>query len=156
MCVYVPREGLTCAARRKSGEGYGSCVLTATRVQRGGGNWSPQRGLTCAETRKSGEGYGSCVLMGFRLQLTIPPLPRLNLLQAFCTLQNRIRLQPISTVNSFYKIVPQNCKKRGAKEGKWGSLQCIDMISSAWEIYKDIDSAAELKKFCLDSICTVF
>ena len=73
MCVYVPREGLTCAARRKSGEGYGSCVLTATRVQRGGGNWSPQRGLTCAETRKSGEGYGSCVLMGFRLQRTIPP-----------------------------------------------------------------------------------
>ena len=44
--------------------------------QEKGGGRSPQRGLTCAETRKSGEGYGSCVLMGFRLQLTIPPLPR--------------------------------------------------------------------------------
>ena len=110
--MYVHREGgetvtakLTCAARR------------GPHVRRVGE----------ALVAQSGGGVGTHVLrgLGFQLQVTIPPLPRPNLLQTFCTLQNRIRLQPISTVNSFYKIVLQNCKKRGVKEGKWGSLQWI-------------------------------
>ena len=72
--MYVHREGgetvtakLTCAARRGP---------HARRVGE-------------ALVAQSGGGVGTHVLrgLGFQLQVTIPPLPRLNLLQAFCTLQ---------------------------------------------------------------------
>ena len=120
-----------CAERRgRNGHRKGKVDLAASggpQTRRGGGVGTPDAqsggGVGSAEWGRGG--YTYVAVIGFRLQGTIPPLPRPNLLQAFCTLQNRIRLHPISTVNSFYKIVPQNCKKRGVKEGKWGSLQWI-------------------------------